>query len=74
MDGKKTKSVPVGKTAKAKGQKYKIKYGKGVTKKLEKGKTYCVEVAMEKDWEEDDEDIEDSISGWLMKRKVKITK
>lgn len=54
--------------------KYTAPYGEGVTKKLKKGKTYYVEVAMQTDWEEDDEDIETPISGWLMKTKIKITR
>lgn len=53
---------------------YTYPYGDGISPKLKKGKTYYVEIALETDWEEDSEDMDTPVSGWIMKKKIKIKK
>lgn len=52
---------------------YTAPYGKGLSKKLKKGKTYYVEITRYLDmYMEDSEDYEEPLGGWHCKRKVVI--
>jgi hypothetical protein len=47
-------------------------FGKGLSKKLKKGSVYYVQIAKMTDWEDEEEDLDTPVSGWVCMRKVII--